>query len=695
MKINIIFLMLASCIISSSSLCQEYKKVDSLLKVLKTTKVDTNKVLILYQLSDKLSEIKPLNAISLARQGLMLSKKIAFIKGGSICLNALGNSYTQLGVFDTALIYYKERLKLTSIIGDSMGIAGSYDNISVIYVMYSKNDTALKIRMNAINIYKRLGKDIFMADGYNWIGNIYKGTGNYPQALENYMKALKIYEKKHEEKNIGYPLLNISSIFRYYKKYNDAKKYAFDAKGKFINSNNPNGVGMSLYRIALIYSEEKDYNNSNKYLENAKHIFLQTSNIPFLLNTNIQQGNNYCNENNNKKALNCYYQSLALANKVGDRGNVAIITGSIGVIFINQKEYEKSLKYLFESYKIANEVNDSSSIRFLSSYLMECYSYLNKPDSAMKYFKIYQNISEKLFNLQNSNSIADMQVKYDTEKKDQEIILTNEKRKKETLHYAISIISLIGIIILGLLSFFLYQSRKKRQIIEINELRLKDQIELHKKILEVKKEVLNAQLSDHFISNAMSSINHFIEMNDKNKASEYLLKFSRLVSKVLTNSLKKSVPIIDEIEILNDYISLEKLRFKDGSLFFNVEIDSEIDPETTFIPPLILQVFTENSIVHGFTKEIGGAISINVIKKNNTIEYIVKDNGIGRKASIEEKMKENPEKVSLGGNLAEKLIEISSEEKRGYKFEINDLYDNDNNPTGTAVIFTTPIDLAA
>ena len=103
--------------------------VDSLVTVLKTTQIDTSKVNLLYRLSDAYTETKPDKAIEYANQGLTLSKKIDFTKGQSICLNALGLAYYQIGKFDSAMIYFERCHKIVKELRDSLGIARVYDNI--------------------------------------------------------------------------------------------------------------------------------------------------------------------------------------------------------------------------------------------------------------------------------------------------------------------------------------------------------------------------------------------------------------------------------------------------------------------------------------------------------------------------------------------------------------------------------------
>jgi LytS/YehU family sensor histidine kinase len=155
--------------------------------------------------------------------------------------------------------------------------------------------------------------------------------------------------------------------------------------------------------------------------------------------------------------------------------------------------------------------------------------------------------------------------------------------------------------------------------------------ELKNKIVTTEMQALRAQMSPHFIFNCLNSINRFIVKNESEAASGYLTKFSRLIRMVLNNSQKNIIPLSDELDCLELYIQMERLRLKN---FFTYEVkyDDEIEIEEIMIPPLLLQPFVENAIWHGLMhKEEGGAtLNIDIIQKNGVLYFRITDNGIGR-----------------------------------------------------------------
>lgn len=436
-------------------------KIDSLISELESSKPDTNKVNILYYLSDAFQDNEPDKAIDFARQGISLSEKLNFKEGLSICLNAIGLAYYQMGKFDTALIHFEKRYEIVTEMNDSIGIASTCDNMGVLYIHFGKNEKALELRQRANNIYASLKMKSQLASGYTWIGNIYKEQGDYTSALENYLKALKIYEGENDEKNVGYPLLNISSVYRYLKQFDQARKYAVTAKEKFDKAENKYGVGVSLYRIAIIYSEESDFDNSIKYLQEAKIIFEDSQNTYFLALVNQLLGNCYRNLGNYNLALNYFNSSLSTAELSGDKNLISTAVQNIGTVYYATGDYLKALEYMQKSEKILKEINDKHALMELSQNFIEIYSRLNKPDSIVKYFQTYKELSDTMFSEQNSKSIAEMHTKYESGKKEQELELSAIRIEKQKSRLVIMSV-LIIVLLVNSIAYYIFH-RIKRQ----------------------------------------------------------------------------------------------------------------------------------------------------------------------------------------------------------------------------------------
>lgn len=147
-------------------------------------------------------------------------------------------------------------------------------------------------------------------------------------------------------------------------------------------------------------------------------------------------------------------------------------------------------------------------------------------------------------------------------------------------------------------------------------------------ISELELKVLRTQMSPHFIFNCLNSIHHFMQRNNVAAASDYLIKFSRLIRHVLETSYDRMIPLSEEIQAVKLYMELEQLRTS-SSFVFDVVIDDGINADIIHVPPLMIQPLVENSIWHGINNRTGGGIiHVSIGMEGDMLICIVQDNGI-------------------------------------------------------------------
>ena len=241
-----------------------------------------------------------------------------------------------------------------------------------------------------------------------------------------------------------------------------------------------------------------------------------------------------------------------------------------------------------------------------------------------------------------------------------------------------------GIITMCLTALVIY-------IIYFKNQKSKARFEIERTIIELKGNALRAQMNPHFIFNSLNSIQSYILSNDKEQAARYLTSFSRLIRLILENSKKSKVSVNDEVSALKHYLDLEKMRFKD--LFnYSITIDKAIDKENFLIPPMLIQPYVENAIIHGVAhKGKEGEIKIDFEIRGELIRCTIADNGIGRAAA--QLLKSNKEAYhnSVGTEItAERLVGTHWDLKSKITVNIRDMEDERGNPNGTKVELFIP-----
>ncbi len=223
------------------------------------------------------------------------------------------------------------------------------------------------------------------------------------------------------------------------------------------------------------------------------------------------------------------------------------------------------------------------------------------------------------------------------------------------------------------------------------EKRALENAKLYHQTIEMEMKFLSSQMNPHFTFNAMNSIQYYLIDNEPEKAQKYLVKYSKLIRKVLENNMKKFVPLNEEIEMLELYMDIESLRFA-IKFDYKISLLNELKEMNILIPPMIIQPFVENAIWHGisFQKEVKGKIEITFEIIDNKLICSIQDNGIGIKKSNELKSK-NTNKESLGMLITNKrLQQLHSELQIKIEPEIIDLFDDNGEACGTKVIIHLP-----
>jgi LytS/YehU family sensor histidine kinase len=199
-------------------------------------------------------------------------------------------------------------------------------------------------------------------------------------------------------------------------------------------------------------------------------------------------------------------------------------------------------------------------------------------------------------------------------------------------------------------------------------------------------------MNPHFIFNSLNSIQNYILKNEKEKANDYLLEFSKLIRIILENSDSTSILLSNEISTLELYVGLEKKRVR-NEFKYTVEIDPIINLQECTIPSLLIQPYVENSIWHGKVYDNPeGEIKIIITKENDLLFFEIIDNGMGIKQA--EKFKINKQAhTSLGSTVTKKRIDLLSDLNHELsEVKISEAFADQNLSkfVGTKVTFSIP-----
>lgn len=245
-------------------------------------------------------------------------------------------------------------------------------------------------------------------------------------------------------------------------------------------------------------------------------------------------------------------------------------------------------------------------------------------------------------------------------------------------------------ILFVILSTWFFLNRRFRQIRKKHEME-KKVLEIEKQLFDLEQKSLRLQMNPHFIFNSLNSIQSFIINNDSDRATLYLAKFAQLMRLILANSSEPYVPVKDELRALTYYMDIENLRF-DNKFDYKVIVDNNIDDDFVGIPPMIIQPYVENAILHGIiNKKTRGRITVDLKLQDDYIFCVVEDDGVGCQKAQEIKNMSGLMHKPRGMIITKERLEILNKQVKGkISVKVIDLKNDDGTLTGTRVEISIP-----
>jgi signal transduction histidine kinase len=438
-----------SCIILSifffSGKCfSQENKIDSLLKLLPSAKEDTNKVNLLNDLGKQYRLIG--NSDSSKKHSdvaLRLSEKLNFRKGKAFAYSCLGLICRTHGDFAQALKDLNTALKIWEELGSKQHIAGSYINIGLVYWNQGNYPEALKYYFSGLKIDEELNNPADIAIDYNNIAAIYTEQGKYEEALKFFFLAIAIFEKLHDDYSLATLYNNIGNIYIYQNNYAEGFKNLLSSLDRFEKSGNKQGMAMIYNNLGTVYDKKGNYS----------------------------------------EALNSHIRCLKVAEETGEKRVIAGSLCNIGSTYVSLKNFSEARKYLDRGFAISKEIGAKDLIKEAYKSLIKLDTSVNNYKQAFNHYELYRIYSDSLFNETSSKQTAEMQTKYESEKKEKEIaLLTKDKeiqnieiKKQKTLKYAL----IGGLAALSILSLVVFNNFRVRNKLKLQTLRNKIASDLH------------------------------------------------------------------------------------------------------------------------------------------------------------------------------------------------------------------------
>ena len=450
----------------------QQKKVDSLLKVLKTQTTDTGKVKIYLKISiSYLSQGNVDTAFTYIQQGYSLAQKQNYIKGLSTACNYMGQVYNYRGNLDSAITYFTRSMNFFKALKDTSGEAGLLNNIGVVYKAHGNIAKALESFFQSLKIKERLHDTIGMANAYTNLGNLYSENKDPANTIKYHTLALNLRRKSRNEWGISNSLMAIGLFYQNQDELDKALPYLQEGLAMSEKLGDQEAIAVGYYNVANVYYKQLK-------IDEAETLYL--------------------------KALN-------ISKKINNYEGIATCLQILGEISIYKKDLVKAIKLLEDAYTISEKIDRKELMSNIAGNLSNAYEKQGDFKQAFKYHKIRTVLRDSLFSIENTRKLTSEGINYEHEK--EKIILQKEQEKKEAIakSEAFKKDLIIGTSVLFILLGAIFtliilkrfkESRKQKDIIEQQRNEMIDSINYAKRIqfaLLAHSDLLKNNLPDHFI----------------------------------------------------------------------------------------------------------------------------------------------------------------------------------------------------
>lgn len=640
--------------------------MDSLLLQLHSKGADTGRVNLLNRLSWMFWETGQYDSTyAYAVAAKDLAVKLDFNKGIAQACNELGMVHEYHGDPSGALEQYSAALAAARLAGNAVLAANCQTNMGILLQKQGDYAGAYGKYAAAMRTYTEAGQEKGVAVSHVNLGYVYSLQGNYLAALRHYYQALKIQDKLGNQRSIANIHTNIGIVHYREKNYPQALKDHEAALAIRKEIGDREGLAVSQANLGTVYQSQGKYNLALEHFQQALAMDREIGNLGGIAGDHAVIGQAYAKQGRSQKALFHLQTALQLSDSIGDKRGVADAYLSLGAISMDLHQPLDARAYMEKALGIGLATNAKEGIKRAYQGLASADSALGNHRESLANYKLYTLYKDSLFNEENTRKLTQTTMEYEfgkqaladslnhvAEQRSMGAKLDREQAARNgVIAFALALIAGGGL--------WLRSDRKRRKE------------RFHKDVAELETQVLRAQMNPHFIFNALNSINAFVQQNDRDRASAFLLKFAQVMRGVLENSRHAEVPLEDDLNTLRGYLDLERLRL-DGNFEYTIKLDPAIDPQQVMVPPLAVQPLVENAIWHGLAlKQGGGHITLEVKRWEQHISWSVEDDGVGRGPGKPEGKQAEPiaaksgKKTSLGLAITRSRLALLKQQHGG------------------------------
>lgn len=315
--------------------------------------------------------------------------------------------------------------KVNYIKGESVAfryLAEYYENIG-------DNGQATKYAYLWLDAADKSSYGVGMARAYEMLGQIKELEGDFKSSIDNYLMAIEIFQHEKLKLNLGYAYNNVAGTYLKFSKLENAINYTLKSLAIMKELKNENGIGLIYTNLGEIYLKKKEYAMALNAFETA---------IP--INVRL---------NNKARLINCY--------------------AGLGETHLHTGTFDNSESYLLQSIDLAKIIRNKGSLENSYQVLALLERKRGRFEKALMYSELKSAYHDSIYTEEKAKQIADVEARYETEKKDHQIEILERDKKIQILWRNIFVTAFILVTLASLILYFLqkFREKKNREILNL------------------------------------------------------------------------------------------------------------------------------------------------------------------------------------------------------------------------------------
>ena len=594
-----------------------------------------------------------------------LLKKLNTVTNDStkgITLLEIGESIEQTAP-EKSMEYYREALATGQRIKNNKIIQSSYYDIGVCYINLNKMDSAIHFLEAAIPFARLLNDTLGEAKLLGNIGNVWLHKKDRATAIEYYLRSARIWETCSDQRYLTMLYSNINALLDEQKEHNRALEFGNKAIALARTIGDDYSLVNGLVNLSTTYSHLGQHEKEYELLEQALPLAKKNEDLDQIATTYHNMGDYFFKQEKFQAALEKYLESYSYVKQMGNKYHLCEICTVLALTYHKMNQDGKAMEYILQAEQLAEEVGVRTKLKEIYLTRAEIEQKAGNYKLASEYYSKTLTVSDSLFKTETSEKVADVEAKYQNEKKQQEIerlekdtqIKSLTIKQKSTLNYFL-IASFAALLLVG---FLVYRNLRHRNLLakqqdEIQQQRIRE-LEKDKQLVAVdsllkgqeeERSRLAKDLHDGLggllsgVKFSLSNMKDNLIITPDNmtvfeRSLDMIDTSIKELRRVAHNMMPEMLTKFGLGEALKEYcntINATKLltvKYQSHGMTARMDKSSEI------IIYRIIQELLNNTLKHAAAKEA----FVQLIREDSRLNIVVEDNGKGFNANLPENNK--------------------------------------------------------